>query len=114
MLDDHTVDGRDLSPILLGETNVTKAVEDRVFYMFNNSDIAAVRWKNWKYVTRTRYITHNVNLEKHRLEGPGLLFDMNSDYEERYSLRRENPEVMEKMIGFLKDGRAELSAKKKK
>jgi arylsulfatase A len=109
--EDLELDGRSLLPILGGDIHT----DDRYLYFFDNEDVVAIRDRKWKLVTHAHYRTMLVPLE---LAGPAyghpgpylLLFDMEDPEPERYSLARDNPEVVERLRGELKRVRAEFGA----
>jgi len=104
--EDLELDGRSLLPILGGQG----AADNRYLYFFDNEDVVAIRDRRWKLVTHSYYRTMLAPLE---LAGPAyghpgpylLLFDMEDPEPERYSLARDNPEVVERLWAELKRAR---------
>ena len=97
---DRTIDGRSLLPLMV--TNTVEQSPHRYFYYFNNEEIAGIRDGRWKLLTRAYYRRHLGALDKFdelpEFEGPyWLLFDLDDDPSERYSLAREHPEVVRRL-----------------
>lgn len=107
---DRPLDGRDLSNVLL---NASRESPHEALYLFNNDKIMAVRTQDWKFVLGSYYRTHQPSFRAgNRYYGPGLLFRMDGVEEESYSMTREHPEVVEKMVKLLEAGERELSPPK--
>lgn len=92
-------DGRDLSDVLL--RNGPSPHEEMV--LFDNAKVAAVRAGRWKYVVRSYYRTLDIPLGDHRYP---LLFDLEQDPGETYSLVARHPDVAAEMQGRLERVRA--------
>lgn len=87
---DLELDGFDLSGMILkGE-----ACPREELVLFNNTNVAAVRSGRWKYVGQSYYRTLDIDLAAFRYP---LLFDLETDPGETYSLARMHPDVMTKM-----------------
>jgi hypothetical protein len=69
--------------------------------LFDNAKVAAVRTPRWKYVARSYYRTYDVPLD-----GYPLLFDMEIDPGENYSVARNFPEAAADMRARLEKARA--------
>lgn len=80
------LDGRDLSRVLLDDAG---SPHDEIV-LFNNASVAAVRTARWKYVARSYYRTYDVDLARFRYP---LLFDMQQDPGENYSVARLHPDI---------------------
>lgn len=101
----RVIDGKDIWGLLQGGGD---SPHDAL-YFFTNEKIAAVRTPRWKFVLSTFYRTNEVNLNRAgAFYAPGLLFDMNDEEEERYSVAREHPDVVAQMVKLLEKGNAEL------
>ncbi len=93
------LDGYDLTPLLTGEG---EAGRDEVV-LFNNTDLAAIRTQRWKWVVRSYYRTNDVPLD--RFNYP-LLFDLQADLSESYSVASLNPGIAADMAARLDRARA--------
>ncbi|GAA6152235.1 sulfatase family protein [Pseudoteredinibacter isoporae] len=102
------IDGRDITSMLKGSHDSPH----EKLYFFADDDIAAVRTQNWKAVLSGRYRGVNRWFPDHDLK---LLFDMNADPQERYSVESTHKDQWEKMMRFYREGRKEfgLSARHK-
>lgn len=106
---DRTIDGLDMWPVMTGSPfSLHEAL-----YLFTNDVIAAVRTQRWKLVLRSFYRRGQSTFDsEERRFGPyWLLFDVQSDPDETYSLARGFPEVLGYMRSLLEEGRAELGAR---
>jgi len=79
------LDGRDISGML---TSGEGSPHDEIL-LFNNNDVAAVRTARWKLVARSYYRTYDVPLDQ-----LPLLFDMQDDPGETYSVASLHPEAL--------------------
>lgn len=89
------LDGRDLSQVILESA---PSPHEYLLY-FNNEDIVAIRNQRFKLLNRAYYRKNLGAMDKFsQIDGftgdYGLLFDLNDPHPERYSLARENPEVV--------------------
>ena len=91
------LDGRDISGLLTGEGG---SPHDQIA-LFNNNHVVAVRTARWKLVARSYYRTFDAPLD-----GLPLLFDLQADPGETYSVARNHPEVLADMRRRLADARA--------
>jgi len=82
------LDGRDLSDLLT--TGHGEGHEE--ILLFNNNHVAGIRTARWKLVARSYYRTFDAPLD-----GLPLLFDMQADPGETYSVARNYPEVLAEM-----------------
>ena len=97
---DQNIDGRSLLPLLTDNTD--EQSPHRYFYYFNNEEIAGIRDERWKLLTRAYYRRHLGALDKFaqlpEFDGAyWLLFDLDDDRSERYSMAREYPEVVRRL-----------------
>ncbi|MGI9342458.1 MAG: sulfatase family protein, partial [Gammaproteobacteria bacterium] len=74
-----------------------------VLYFFDNENIAAVRTPRWKLMLHSYYRKNLAAFERFE-QGIGfdywLLFDMQAAAPERYSVARENPQVLDDMLAM--------------
>ncbi len=94
---DRELDGRDISGVL---KDGAESPNDEIV-LFDNAKVAAVRTARWKYVARSYYRTYDVPLD-----GYPLLFDMDVDPGENYSLARNHPDAATDMRARLAQARA--------
>jgi uncharacterized sulfatase len=101
------LDGRDIWSVLTG----SQISPHEVLYYFTNEEIAAVRTQRWKLVVSSFYRSGHSTFDREgRRFGPyWLLFDMEKDPSELYSLARDNPEVLQRMRDLLAAGRSQLA-----
>jgi uncharacterized sulfatase len=107
---DRALDGRSLLPLLSGE-------EDRsphdYFYYFDNEELAGIRDRRFKLLTRAYYRRHLGAMDLFTVipefQGPyWLLFDLEDPQPERYSVAREHPEVVKRLARELSRAEAEF------
>jgi arylsulfatase A-like enzyme len=94
---DRELDGRDISGML--KDGAESPNEEIV--LFDNNKVAAVRTERWKYVARSYYRTYDVPLDRYP-----LLFDMDVDPGENYSMARNFPDAAADMRARLEKARA--------
>ena len=97
-----TLDGRNILPVLAGESNKSP---HEALYFFNHDRIAAVRTQDWKIVVRADYRNIERVLPDHDVL---LLFDMRKDPEERYSLAAHRPDKWRELKAHFERGQREL------
>jgi arylsulfatase A len=92
---DRIIDGRDLLPVLKGET----ASIHEAFYYFDVRTPVAVRSQQWKYVTR-----HISDISSYwpTKQGP-FLFNLDADPNESYSMIESRPETADKLAAMLEN-----------
>ena len=96
------LDGRNILPVLIGETAATP---HEALYFFNHDRIAAVRTQDWRIVARANYRNIERLLPEH---GIRLLFDMRKDPAERYSVAARRPNQWNAMQALLQRAQREL------
>lgn len=78
---------------------------------FADEDIAAIRTQRWKLMVRD-YFRRSFIAFDHIEKSMGFayvpLFDMTQDHRERYSMAREHPDIVIKLLGLLEKRRAEF------
>jgi arylsulfatase A len=97
------LDGKDISALLEGSD---QSPHD-VLYFFNNEKIAGLRTQQWKAIFWADYRGINRWMPDHELN---MLFDMESDPGERYSLASNHKDVWEKMLEYLSLGVKDLES----
>ena len=101
--DELVLDGKNAMPLLAGATTSPHDV----LYLFNDEQIGAMRTQHWKLVLQARYRGINRWLPEHDVD---LLFDMQKDREERYSVASQHPDVWQAMLHHLATGQRELQS----
>lgn len=94
---DRELDGRDISAVL---KDGAESPNDEIV-LFDNAKVAAVRTSRWKYVARSYYRTYDVPLDRYP-----LLFDMDIDPGENYSVARNFPDAAADMRARLEKAKA--------
>lgn len=94
---DRELDGRDISDVLTAGA----PSPHQEIVLFDNAHVAAVRTARWKYVARSYYRTHDVPLDRYP-----LLFDMDADPGENYSVALNFPDAAAEMRARLEAARA--------
>ena len=96
-VEDRELDGRDISGVL----KEAAASPHEEIVLFNNNQVAAIRTRRWKYVARSYYRVYDVPLDRYP-----LLFDMDVDPGENYSVARNFPGEAADMRARLERARA--------
>lgn len=94
---DRELDGRDISGVL--SSGAASPHEEIV--LFDNNKVAAIRTPRWKYVARSYYRTYDIALDRYP-----LLFDMDVDPGENYSVSLNFPDAAADMRARLERARA--------
>ena len=97
---DKTIDGRDISSILLGES---KESPHEAFYYYFRGNLNAVRSGNWKYFEK-----HKPQQNKPLLLEKPELYNLAEDIGETNNVADRYPEVVAKMKGLLDKIRVDL------
>ncbi len=128
--EDRTVDGRDLSPLLLGRAH---ALSDRPLFFFHDYDVEGVRAGDWKYLaTSSHYVWPNPLDKQDTIAGsiqasrgyspPGskdsipalgywpLLYNVKRDPLEAYNVAKTSPDQRERMARILNQFKTEFYA----
>jgi arylsulfatase A len=88
---DRTIDGRDISPILLGKGDLSPTP----YFFYRDARLAAVRKGPWKAHIFTQ---PGYGAEKPEEHDPPLLFHLERDPSERFDVAKENPEVVKDLL----------------
>ncbi len=95
---DRTLDGYDLSPLLLGQTD--ESARDRVFY-WREEKLWAVRVGPWKahFITQGCY-----GIGPQRAEhDPPELYHLEHDPSEKYNVADDHPEVIQRLVAIARE-----------
>jgi uncharacterized sulfatase len=101
--EDLVIDGKNLMSMLRNE----QGTPHEKLYFFADEQIAAVRTQHWKTVLLARYRGINRWLPDHDVR---LLFNMDNDPYERYSLAAHREDIWEQMTGYWNEGVEELES----
>jgi uncharacterized sulfatase len=98
---DRIIDGRDLTPVLTGETERSP---HEYLYLYHHGDLEGIRSGQWKYFRNTSHYVWPMPVNKklgglaNHTTGPApLLFDLRTDPGEAYDLASRYPEVVERL-----------------
>ncbi|MEM1153265.1 MAG: sulfatase [Pseudomonadota bacterium] len=94
------LDGMSLLSLMQGPGE--DSIDERYFYYFDNEEIVGIRNQRWKLLARAYYRRHLGALDKFDqlpgfVEPYWLLFDLENDLEERYSLAESHPEIVQSL-----------------
>ncbi|WP_159434874.1 sulfatase family protein [Rubritalea squalenifaciens] len=104
--DDRKLDGRNISPYLLGSDS--QKVDDFEFiYSYFDNKPSAIRVGPWKLHIRIGSQTGN-NYNFKASEKQPLLFNVEEDLGERIDRASEQPEIVERLLKKLRDKRSEI------
>lgn len=108
---DRTIDGKDILPILTGETNISP---HKVLYYYNGTNLQAIRKGKWKlHLPRTadeQPFWHKTTIGTRiltELDAP-MLFNLELDRGETRDLANQHPEVIASFENDIKEAREEL------
>ena len=92
------LDGKNIGGLLQGSSSSPH----EVLYYFSDERIAAVRTQDWKMLVQARYRGIDRQLPEH---GVFLLFDMQKDPMERYSIAAHRPDKWRELQAYLELGK---------
>ena len=100
---DRTLDGYDLSALLLGESDT--GIRDRVFY-WREEQLWAVRVGPWKahFITQGCY---GIGPERVEHKSPEL-YHLEHDPSEKYNIAQYHPDVIERLVAMAQEHRASI------
>jgi len=99
---DRVIDGKDISPLMLGEPDVVGPHE--TFFLYNRECLTAVRSGQWKYfpgVTMPRYSGKGTTY-------PEALYNLAEDVGEQNDRLMDHGDVVERMRGLLSECRMDM------
>lgn len=97
------IDGKNIMNLLTGAS----ASPHQVVYYFNDEQIGALRTQRWKMMLQARYRGINRWFPEHEIY---LLYDMENDPQERYSVAAQHPDAWQTMLEHLSAGQRELQS----
>ena len=86
---DRILDGRDISPLLLGKDGAKSP--HQAFYYYRQHDLEAVRAGQWKLIRKG-----------------GELFDLQQDIGETQDVSQAHPEIVDRLRGYLDEAARDL------
>nr|WP_183875601.1 sulfatase [Pedobacter sp. AK017] len=108
------IDGISFADLLLGRSD--KAPRQVFYYYYNENSLKAVRYKNWKLVLPHTSVSYTSDI--HGKDGfPGAatraevkmaLYDLAHDPGEAYDVQQQYPELVQKMLVFVEEARADM------
>lgn len=104
---DRLLDGRDISAVI---ADGASSPHEQLL-LFNDTKITGIRTKRWKLVKDSYYRGLNLDLSKYMITRQGaLLFDLEQDPGELYSVASRHPDVFEQMMAQLSAEQARYDA----
>ncbi|SFH00562.1 sulfatase family protein [Pedobacter insulae] len=109
----NRIDGLNFADLLLG--NSTAAVREVFYYYYDANNLKAVRYKNWKLVLPSNSQTYAGTLGKDGVPGSSqflpvkmALYNLAHDPGEIYDVQTLYPEMVEKIMQYVEEARADL------
>ena len=108
---DHPIDGRDLSPLLLGQS---KESPHEAHYYFAGNTLQAVRSGPWKFAITRQNEARGPAVAAANAAQPftPTLYNLDTDIGERHDLAAEHPEVVQRLQGLIAKMDADLGITK--
>ncbi len=103
---DRVIDGRDLSPLLLGQPGA-KPPHDTFFY-YHSFRLGAVREGKWKLMISATGCGFDVPSKPTGKPGPPQLFNLESDLAETTVVAGQHPETVARLLKLADTARADL------
>lgn len=109
---DHKIDGVDIAPLLLGQTNESPR---RVQYYFDGNELQAVREGPWKMAIAPQREQNRPAGQKQPPSKPPFpkLYNLETDLGETKDVASEHPEVIERLQKLVKEMGEDLGLKQK-
>ncbi len=103
-----TIDGYDITPLLLGEKNARSPYDDTGFYYYNVKQLQAIRAGPWKlYLPLENKGGIGPNKKKAAAQ-PLQLYDVQNDVTEQHEASAEHPEVVKRLLALAEAARQKL------
>src|SRR5439155_19341799 len=105
---DRPIDGKDISPILLGEPDA-KSPHEAIFY-YGDACLNAVRSGRWKFKVQTalQQETEYLKYDLPEAKIPPAPYDLELDPAEQKNVAADHPEIVARLKQLLHDERQEL------
>ena len=106
---DRIIDGQDLRPLLLGNSEFTSLYDEAGFFYYHMAQLQAVRAGRWKLYLPLE--NKKTNLSGDYSEGESAepeLYDVRNDPGEAREVSAERPEVVEHLSGLAENARQDL------
>ncbi|MGJ8653761.1 MAG: sulfatase family protein [Opitutaceae bacterium] len=106
---DLTIDGRDLMPLLSGETQESP---HEYYYYYCYTDLQAIRDARWKLVLPRSETPQWMNWWARHIHAVDTLelYDMNNDIGETTNIAAQHPEIVERLMKQVEQAKAELGS----
>lgn len=106
-LPDRELDGRDISRVI---TDRLPSPHDDLL-LFDDTQVTGIRTKRWKLVKYSYYRGYKLDLGKYMISRQGaLLFDLDQDPAELYSVASRHPEIFAALMKRMTDAQAKYDA----
>lgn len=113
-LSSNKIDGVNILPLLKEEPDANP--RDHLSYYYNKNSLQAVRQGHWKLVLPHSYKSYENEIPgkdgypgQRHIDSTGLaLFDLRRDPGERYDVKEQNPDVVQKMQQLVEQAREDL------
>ena len=117
-LPDHKIDGKDIRPLMFGETGV-KSPHESFYLYYGGGQLQGVRDRRWKLVFPHKYRTMDGKPggtggtpNRYTQKTCGLeLYDLKNDIGETNNLVDEKPEIVERLQRYAEQARQDLGDK---
>jgi arylsulfatase A len=110
---DHKIDGKDISPLLFGQT--TQSPHEAHFY-FSSTALQAVRSGPWKLAIAPQFEGYgpytDIAPDLSKPLSPRL-FNLDQDIGERHDVADEHPEIVQRLMSYIREMDEDLGASKK-
>jgi uncharacterized sulfatase len=97
--EDRTIDGRDITPLLMGE----QVSPHDVLFFFNGNDVVGARDARFRLVLHDYYRNYYVPFEHF---GAKILFDLQQDPQERFNYSHSKPDEVKRLMQAVQAMRA--------
>ena len=110
----NKIDGVNILSLFKGNVNANP--RDYLFYYYDKNSLQAVREGSWKLVLPHRYVSNTNEIPgkdgwpgKTHMDSTGLaLYDLRRDPGERYDVKEQNPEVVQRLQQLVEQAREDL------
>ena len=103
---DRIIDGKDLTPLMLGEKGAKSP--HKAFYFYENYNLVAVRAGKWKMVLPGGPKGKKEGAGKKDVPGARQLYDLEADLGEKNDVAASQPKVIEQLNAVVDAARADL------